>query len=475
MKSTVWLLTCILVVILAGSAGAGQGPGNPNDPDEWTVPDCDRVAGTNTVTFTTDGGLTLAETSRLMGTVYNYGLVALDVPNTLLASSLTSAGTTIMRSEDAGCKWEQVALLPIYELLELEAGPGDVAYGWSHGRIVFYRIEGDEFVALAAPAYVYGLAVDPADAQHIRIGTPGCRIYESFDGGATFAPLGGPAYTVSTVLFTVEFDPNNMDCALCGTKGAYRTTDAGQSWSRIVPFDYEDVDLVYLFDFSPADPNRVWARASLETVTNYSREIMVSHDGGATFGPAFAQGDEAVDQFGNVQEVLLTNQPTMAAHPDQPDIFYLAFGASFQNYGSNIFRYDLRLDELSVAHIDGLDGIDAIAFNPADADVMYLGLESEMVRAAKADAGSGESMKVSVSPNPFNPVANINFNLPNAAQVRLEVFNIVGQKVSTLVNDYLNAGDHHATWDGVNFSSGVYLYRLQVGETVYSDKMLLLK
>jgi len=460
---------------VVGSVGAGQGPGQPQEPDEWTVPDCDRIIGTNTVTFTTDGGLTLAETRRLSGTVYNYGLVTLDVPNTLLASSIAGNRTTIWRSEDAGCSWDAVATLPITELLTLEAGPGDVAYGWSHGRKAFYRIEGQDVVELASPLYIYGLGVDPADALHIRVGTPGCQLLESFDGGQTWAPLGGPAYTVSTVLFTVGFDPSDFDCALCGTKGAYRTTDAGQSWSRIDPFDYEDIDLVYLFKFSAADPNRVWARASLETMTNYSRQIMVSSDGGATFESAIMQGEEAMDQFGNMQQVILTNRPTMGARPDQPDIFYLAFGMSFQSVGSNIFRYDLRNDELSVAHIDGLDGIDALAFNPADADVMYLGLENEFVSFGKADAGTGEQMKVSVSPNPFNPVANINFSLPNAAQVRLEVFNIMGQKVSTLVDNYLSAGDHRATWDGVNFSSGVYFYRLQVGETVRSDKMLLLK
>ncbi|UCD29253.1 MAG: T9SS type A sorting domain-containing protein, partial [Planctomycetota bacterium] len=81
----------------------------------------------------------------------------------------------------------------------------------------------------------------------------------------------------------------------------------------------------------------------------------------------------------------------------------------------------------------------------------------------------------SVYPNPFNPSADISFNLPAPARVRLEIYNMLGQKVSTLVDAYLEAGSHTRTWHGINFSSGVYLYRLQAGENVETDKMLLLK
>jgi len=78
-------------------------------------------------------------------------------------------------------------------------------------------------------------------------------------------------------------------------------------------------------------------------------------------------------------------------------------------------------------------------------------------------------------PNPFNPTTEISFSLPNAADVKLEIFNIMGQQVTTLVNRYLEAGNHSVTWDGSGAASGVYLYRLQVGDMVDTKKMLLLK
>ena len=386
MRSHTWMLVIILLAVPMVSAQVDDSEYHwrlhQQDPGDWTVPDCGSVTGTNTVTFTTDEGLTLAQTQDPESNAYTYGLATLDVGNTLLASVSNLNGASILRSQDAGCRWAQVALLPVNELLLLTAAPGGMAYGWSHGRNTFYRIEGNDVVTLAAPTDIYGLAVDPTDAAHIRIGTSDCQLYESFDGGTSLAPLGGPANSGSTtVIFTVEFDPADFDHALCGAKGAYRTADAGQSWNTIAPFDFDDVDLVYLFEFSPAETRRVWARANLDTVANRSTEILMSDDGGATFVSAIVQGERVYDQNGIERIVMLSKQPAMAAHPDDPDILYFEWTTVTccppEKPGTNLCRHDASVDQLDVVHIEGLDGIDALAFNPVDADVMYIGLERE--------------------------------------------------------------------------------------------------
>jgi hypothetical protein len=79
------------------------------------------------------------------------------------------------------------------------------------------------------------------------------------------------------------------------------------------------------------------------------------------------------------------------------------------------------------------------------------------------------------SPNPFNPVTEISFDLPAASDVELEIYNIMGQKVTTLIDRYLEAGRHTVTWDAASVASGVYLYRLRVGDFVETKKMVLLK
>jgi hypothetical protein len=83
-------------------------------------------------------------------------------------------------------------------------------------------------------------------------------------------------------------------------------------------------------------------------------------------------------------------------------------------------------------------------------------------------------------PNPFNPETNIRFDLPVGAQVEAAVYNVMGQKVKTLVLGYKEAGTYNITWNGTDDSNtevaaGVYLLRLTAGEFARTQKMLLLK
>ncbi len=78
-------------------------------------------------------------------------------------------------------------------------------------------------------------------------------------------------------------------------------------------------------------------------------------------------------------------------------------------------------------------------------------------------------------PNPFNPSTAIKFQIPIPNFVTLEIYDLVGQKVATLVNENLNAGIHSVEWNATGFASGVYLYRLQVGKYSETKKLVLLR
>tara|TARA_R110002096_G_scaffold87831_6_gene201485 strand:- start:454 stop:3195 length:2742 start_codon:yes stop_codon:yes gene_type:complete len=78
-------------------------------------------------------------------------------------------------------------------------------------------------------------------------------------------------------------------------------------------------------------------------------------------------------------------------------------------------------------------------------------------------------------PNPFNPTTNIVYTLPQTANVRLSVYNLLGQEVEQLVNGRQSAGSYTATWDASTMASGVYLYKLSVGGKDISKKMVLIK
>jgi flagellar hook assembly protein FlgD len=83
-------------------------------------------------------------------------------------------------------------------------------------------------------------------------------------------------------------------------------------------------------------------------------------------------------------------------------------------------------------------------------------------------------------PNPFNPSTQIRFTLPAPGPVRIEVFDVTGSLVRTLVNGEFTAGTGEVAWDGTNelgrsVASGIYLYRLTAGRSSITKKMYVLK
>jgi hypothetical protein len=78
-------------------------------------------------------------------------------------------------------------------------------------------------------------------------------------------------------------------------------------------------------------------------------------------------------------------------------------------------------------------------------------------------------------PNPFNPKTIINYELQITNDVELSVYNLIGQKVTTLVSEKQRAGHHQAEWDASGFASGIYYYRIKAGEFQDVKKMILLR
>ena len=78
-------------------------------------------------------------------------------------------------------------------------------------------------------------------------------------------------------------------------------------------------------------------------------------------------------------------------------------------------------------------------------------------------------------PNPFNPATNITFYLPEERPVRVGVYNIVGQQVSILIDETMQAGEHSVIWDATNNPSGIYIVQLETGNRILTRKITLIK
>ncbi len=124
----------------------------------------------------------------------------------------------------------------------------------------------------------------------------------------------------------------------------------------------------------------------------------------------------------------------------------------------NVSGVGLEIDLILFRDSDGNEYIDPLHVNTPK--------ESEIPMGAVLHANY---------PNPFNPTTNISFELPEAADVQLAIYDLTGRKVAVLENGSRAAGLHTIAFDAANLSSGVYLYRLQTGTFVQTRKMLLVK
>jgi len=78
-------------------------------------------------------------------------------------------------------------------------------------------------------------------------------------------------------------------------------------------------------------------------------------------------------------------------------------------------------------------------------------------------------------PNPFNPSTTIKFDVPAAAYINVSIYNSIGEKVATVVNEQMETGTHSVRFDASNLASGIYIYRLTANDQVFTNKMILIK
>ena len=141
------------------------------------------------------------------------------------------------------------------------------------------------------------------------------------------------------------------------------------------------------------------------------------------------------------------------------------------------------IDVFEYLYIDLVNGQSYVA----GVSAVYDEGESDIVEFPFTYTGVGADDIVNITtalkcnyPNPFNPTTNIAFSLKDASNVTMEIFNIKGQKVKTLINDRLEAGSHRIIWDGKDednksVSSGIYFYKMKASKFVSTKKMILMK
>ena len=86
-----------------------------------------------------------------------------------------------------------------------------------------------------------------------------------------------------------------------------------------------------------------------------------------------------------------------------------------------------------------------------------------------------ETFSIVNYPNPFNPATNFDYKIVKPSYVTLEIFDVLGRKIKTLVNEFQDAGNHSCIFHADNLTSGTYIYIIRSGNISKSGKILLLK
>lgn len=133
--------------------------------------------------------------------------------------------------------------------------------------------------------------------------------------------------------------------------------------------------------------------------------------------------------------------------------------------------------------VDGLaigTYVDTVVIDVNGTEASAICIVTLNVGADSSSRHNEDELSLSNHPNPFNPTTSISFNLPEASNVELTVFNVLGQEVRALMNGFVAAGEHQVEWNGTDdqgqrVASGIYLYRLKAAEISITKKMLLIK
>ena len=159
--------------------------------------------------------------------------------------------------------------------------------------------------------------------------------------------------------------------------------------------------------------------------------------------------------------------------PDGTGIKYFAYAneTASAKWGNRVIDYGSAYDGIYTDNASASSGDTAGWWYVAHASIKGT-LSNEV---SVADAAPAAFAVAQNSPNPFNPTTTISFTLAKAGKTTVDVYNVAGQKISTLVNSSLSAGSHSVTWNAAKFSAGVYFYTVKSGDFSKTMKMTLLK
>jgi photosystem II stability/assembly factor-like uncharacterized protein len=368
----------------------------------------------------------------------------------------------VVRSTDGGKNWSEVTSnLPLVDLYCVAAVDANRAWvGSGDGRIFATTDGGMTWSQQAYPGtkspFINGIWFFP-DGRGYAMGDPPATgrfiVLKSTDWGSTWTHLSSePTGSSTEAGWNNSFWWTDPDHGWFGSnKGhIWKTTDGGNTWSSPSSGGTNSYGVAF-------------ASSSNGYAIHDAGYIARTTDGGVTWGSA---SSPTTDQCYGVSVAPLT-----------PSAWILTSLDMFRSRDTGLKWGPEALYPFSgaLSHLSMVDTTVGWAVTSNGEILKY----APAVVTDVADGAAEEIPAVfSLSqnyPNPFNPLTVISCQVPVASWVRLEVFDILGRKAATLLDEQKEPRMYHVTFDASGLASGVYLYRLTAGSYVASRKMLLLR
>lgn len=394
--------------------------------------------------FISISNLGLAQNSWNLIQTFNEELSCVIFKDSL--NGFLGSGSKILRTTDGGVTWNELTIQNLnVSISKIIFVNNDFGIGVGGGGTIIISTDG-------GGNWISKNIGDTENLKSICVSNNGIlfacsygnKIYKSTDNGENWNSKETEAFILSDIAFVND----NIGFGVGLYNTSIKTTDGGETWFSIPPI---------------IQGRSMFAIKFINQSVGYvvgGSEITKTTDGGNNWIPKYNTGGAQLNDITTFEENI-----AWVVGSDK----ILKTNNAGENWSLQSFSPYHYL--LSSNCVDSL-----ICFAIAGEGSLYKTTDGGGITSVENDISMIENYRLYQNyPNPFNPVTIISYSIPESQIIELKVYDLVGNEVIELVNEYKNAGSYTVNFNANNLSSGIYFYKIKAGRFIQTKKLVLLK